>query len=240
VDGRSDTGDTASTGRIGPLTVPLWATLTSLSAPGGTVTDSAQPTFTWDPVAVPTPPGPFTYDLLGQRIDNGLPEFGVAGVQDTFFRLTGPLELNRSYRWTLVVHAGPDTSVVPSEGSFLVVDGGTPTATLLYQNFPNPFPGAGRDSTCLWFDLAVSGMVELDILDLRGNPVRRLIPGPDLPAFLSAGRYGRGPAGGAVCDPKLMWDGRADNGETLPAGVYLAKLKAPGMLAFKRIVFRGK
>lgn len=240
VDGRSDTGDTASTGRIGPLTVPLWATLTSLSAPGGVVTDSAQPTFTWDPLPVPNPPGPFTYDLQVQRIDNGPGGSGIAGVQDTFFRLPQPLELNRSYRWSLTVHAGPDTSIVRSEGSFLVVDGGTPTATLLYQNFPNPFPSAGRDSTCLWFDLAVSGMVELDILDLRGNPVRRLIPGPDFPAFLSAGRYGRGPAGGSVCDPKLMWDGRADNGETLPAGVYLAKLKAPGMLVFKRIVFRGK
>jgi len=239
VDGRSETGDTASTGRIGPLTVPLWATPTSLSAPGGVVTDSAQPTFTWDPIAVPAPPGPFTYDLLVRRIDN-TPEFGSAGLQDTFFRLPQPLELNRSYRWTLVVHAGSDTSIVRSEGSFLVVDGGVPTATLLYQNFPNPFPAAGRDSTCLWFDLAVTGMVELDILDLRGNPVRKLIPGPDFPAFLSAGRYGRGPAGGSVCDPKLMWDGRADNGETLPAGVYLAKLKAPGMLMFKRIVFRGK
>ena len=240
VDGRNETGDTASTGRIGPLTIPLWATPTSLSSPTGTVTDSAQPTFTWDPVTVPAPPGPFTYDLLVQRLDNGLVEFGIAGLQDTFFRLPQPLELNRSYRWTLVVHAGPDTSIVRSEGSFLVVDGGTPTATLLYQNFPNPFPSAGRDSTCLWFDLAVSGMVELDILDLRGNPVRRLIPGPDFPAFLSAGRYGRGSPGGAVCDPKLMWDGRADDGETLPAGVYLAKLKAPGMLLFKRIVFRGK
>ena len=239
VDGRSDTGDTASTGRIGPLTVPLWATPTSLSAPGGVVTDSAQPTFTWDPIAIPAPPGPFTYDLLVRRIDN-TPEFGSAGLQDTFFRLPQPLELNRSYRWTLIVHAGPDTSIVRSEGTFLVVDGGTPTATLLYQNFPNPFPAAGRDSTCLWFDLAVTGMVELDILDLRGNPVRKLIPGPDFPAFLSAGRYGRGPAGGAVCDSRLMWDGRADNGETLPAGVYLAKLKAPGMLMFKRIVFRGK
>lgn len=239
VDGRSDTGDTASTGRIGPLTVPLWATPTSLSAPGGVVTDSAHPTFTWDPIAVPAPPGPFTYDVLVRRIDNA-PEFGSAGLQDTFFRLPQPLELNRSYRWTLIVHAGPDTSVVRSEGSFLVVDGGTPTATLLYQNFPNPFPAAGRDSTCLWFDLAVTGMVELDILDLRGNPVRKIIPGPDFPAFLSAGRYGRGPAGGPVCDPRLMWDGRADNGETLPAGVYLAKLKAPGMLMFKRIVFRGK
>jgi hypothetical protein len=205
------------------------------------VTDSAQPTFTWDPSSVPAPPGPFTYDLLVQRVENGLIDFGIAGLQDTFFRLTRPLEVNRSYRWTLIVHAGADTSIVRSEGTFLVLDGGTPTATLLYQNFPNPFPTAVRDSTCLWFDLAVSGVVELDILDLRGNPVRRLIPGPDFPSFLSAGRYGRGaPGGPSTCDPRLTWDGRSDNGQPLPAGVYLAKLKAPGMLVFKRIVFRGR
>ena len=176
-----------------------------------------------------------------QRVENGFVDFSIAGLQDTFFRPPQPLEVNRSYRWTLVVHAGPDTSIVRSEGSFLVLDGGTPTATLLYQNFPNPFPAAGRDSTCLWFDLAVSGMVELDILDLRGNPVRRFIPGPDFPSFVNAGRYGRGaPGGSSTCDPRLMWDGRADNGQMLPAGVYLAKLKAPTMLVFKRIVFRGK
>jgi len=116
-----------------------------------------------------------------------------------------------------------------------------PTSTLLYQNFPNPFPAAGRDSTCLWFDVATTGMVELDILDLRGNHVRRFVPGPDFPAILPAGRYGRGSAGGGgICDPRLMWDGRADDGHPLPAGVYLAKLKAPGLLVFKRIVFRGK
>ncbi|HET9385935.1 MAG TPA: S8 family serine peptidase, partial [Gemmatimonadales bacterium] len=241
VDGRTDVGDTASTGRIGPLEVPLWAIPTALSAPGGAVTDSAQPTFTWDPITVPTPPGPFTYDLQLVRVENGLLEFGVAGLQDTFYRAMAPLEVNRSYRWTLTVHAGADTSIVRSQGTFLVLDGGTPTATLLYQNFPNPFPSAVRDSTCLWFDLAVSGMVELDILDLRGNPVKRFIPGADFPAFMSAGRYGRGtPGAGSTCDPRLMWDGRSDSGQMLPAGVYLAKLKAPGMLVFKRIVFRGK
>lgn len=234
-------GDTASTGRIGPLVVPSWAVPTSLSSPTGTVTDSAQPTFTWDPITVPAPPGPFTYDLQVRRADNGLSQFGVAGLTDTTFRVTSPLEVNRSYRWTLTVHAGPDTSIVQSQGTFLIVDGGIPTATLLYQNFPNPFPGAGRDSTCLWFDLAVGGVVELDILDVRGNPVRRFIPGPDFPSPLNAGRYGRGtPGGSSSCDPRLMWDGRADNGQALPGGVYLAKLKAPGTLVFKRIVYRGK
>ncbi len=241
VDGRTDAGDSASTGRVGPLVVPPWATLTTLSNPAGTVTDSAQPTFRWRPVSVAQPPGPFTYDLQVQRVATGLYEFGVGGVRDTFFTLPQPLERNTAYRWYLVVHAGADTTVVHSQGSFLVVDGGMPTSTLLYQNFPNPFPAAGRDSTCLWFDLAITGMVELDILDLRGNRVRRFAPSPDFPAPLPAGRYGRGQAGGgAICDPRLMWDGRADDGHPLPAGVYLAKLKAPGLLVFKRIVFRGK
>ena len=152
-----------------------------------------------------------------------------------------PLELNTTYHWQLIVHAGNDTTRVRSEGAFLVADGDLPTATLLYQNFPNPFPANGRDVTCLLFDVATTGVVELDIVDLRGNPVRRFVPGPDFPAILEAGRYGRGTSGGSgICDPRLTWDGRADDGRLLPAGVYLAKLKAPGLLVFKRIVFRGK
>src|SRR2546427_7310870 len=39
--------------------------------------------------------------------------------------------------------------------------------------FRSPFPALGRDSTCIWFDLAVTGRVELAILDLRGNAVDR-------------------------------------------------------------------
>ncbi|HEV8509167.1 MAG TPA: S8 family serine peptidase [Gemmatimonadales bacterium] len=240
VDATAATGETGTTGVIGPIVVPPWVTLTALSNPAGTVTDTAQPTFTWNPVNVAAPPGPFTYDLQVQRVETGQYDFGIGGIQDTFFTLPQPLERNTAYRWALVVHAGADTTTVRSQGSFLVVDGGTPTSTLLFQNFPNPFPAAGRDSTCLWFDLATTGMVELDILDLRGNPVRRFVPGPDFPSILPPGRYGRGTAGGGICDPRLMWDGRADNGHRLPAGVYLAKLKAPGLLVFKRIVFRGK
>ena len=234
-------GESASTGNVGPIIVPAWATLTSLSNPAGSVTDSAQPTFTWHSPQVTAPPGPLTFDLAVQRVSTGAYDFGAAGLSDTIFRIPEPLERNTAYRWQVVVHAGSDTSLVRSQGSFLIVDAGTPTATLLYQNFPNPFPTAGRDSTCLWFDVATTSVVSLEILDLRGNPVRRFIPGPDFPAILSAGRYGRASAGGTgICDPRLMWDGRADDGHLLPPGVYLAKLKAPGLLEFKRIVFRGK
>jgi hypothetical protein len=240
VDAAAATGETANTGRIGPIAVPAWATLTSLSDPAGRVTDSVQPTLTWTSPGVAAPPGPFTYDLFVQRVSGAVPEFGAAGLTATSFRVPEPLEYNTAYRWSLVVHAATDTSVVRSLGSFLVVDGGMPAATLLYQNFPNPFPSGGRDSTCLWFDLSRPGAVELEILDLRGSVVRRFIPGPGFPPVLVADRYGRGPAGGATCDPRLMWDGRSGDGRLLPAGVYLYKLKASGIVLFKRIVFRGR
>jgi hypothetical protein len=240
VEATAGSGEMATSGLIGPIIVPPWATLTSLSNPAGMVIDTAQPTFKWKAPLVSAPPGPLTFDLEVQRVATGVIGFSVANLTDTTFELPQPLERNTAYRWLLVVHAGSDTSIIRSQGSFLVVDLGMPTSTLLYQNFPNPFPIAGRDSTCLWFDLAIAGNVQLDILDLRGNRVRRFVPGPDFPGVLAPGRYGRGSGSGGICDPRLMWDGRADNGHPLPAGVYLAKLKAPGLLIFKRIVFRGK
>jgi hypothetical protein len=115
-----------------------------------------------------------------------------------------------------------------------------PPVTLLYQNFPNPFPALGQDVTCLSFDLATAGEVQLDILDLRGSPVRRLVPGPGWTSMLAPGRYGRSAAGGLPCDPRLTWDGRADDGRDVPAGVYLYKLRASGVTQFRRIVFRGR
>jgi hypothetical protein len=240
VDATAASGETATSGVIGPISIPAWATLTSLSNPAGMVIDTAQPTFRWKPAQASAPFRPLTFDFDLQRVATGVTEFNVANLTDTTLVLPRPLERNTAYRWLLVVHAGSDTSIIRSQGSFLVVDLGMPTSTLLYQNFPNPFPAAGRDSTCLWFDLAIAGNVQLDILDLRGNRVRRFVPGPDFPGVLAPGRYGRGSGTGGICDPRLMWDGRADNGHRLPAGVYLAKLKAPGLLVFKRIVFRGK
>jgi hypothetical protein len=241
VDARAASGETATTGPTGPLVVPPWATLTALSNPGGTTTFDVQPTLSWTPVYVSNPPGPFTYDVFVRRVGAAFDAVGIGGLTQTQITVPTPLERSVSYTWSLVVRAGSDTSLVRSAGSFLVVDPSTPPATLLYQNFPNPFPGSGRDSTCLWFDLASASLVELDVLDLRGALVRRFIPGPDFPAILTAGRYGRGVvSGGGVCDPRLMWDGKAADGRDVPGGVYLYRLRAGGTVQFKRIVFRGR
>ncbi len=240
---RVDAAAAATTGLVGPIAVPPWATLTTFSAPGGVNTADDRPTFSWRSPTVAAPPGPFRYDLFVRRAAAqfaNMPEVAVGGLTDTTFQAPSPLERDVAYLWAVVAHAGADTSLTRSAGVFVVVDASIPPATLLYQNFPNPFPAVGRDSTCVWFDLAVTGVVELAILDLRGNPVRRFVPGPDFPAMLAAGRYGRGAAGAPTCDSRLTWDGRADDGREVPPGVYLYKLKAGGVIQFRRIVFRGR
>jgi hypothetical protein len=116
---------------------------------------------------------------------------------------------------------------------------GAPVVTLLYQNFPNPFPAGGRSSTCLWFDLHRTSPVRLTIHGVRGNVVRTLIPAGDLTGTLPAGRYGRG-ANASSCDPRLSWDGRADDGTLAPSGVYLARLRTQTHESFKKMLFRGQ
>src|SRR5512144_869759 len=240
VDATSATGRAASTGPVGPITVPAWARLNVLADSAGSTTSEVQPTFHWSPAAVASPPGPFTYDFFVRRTNTTVPQFTASGLTDTTYQLPGPLERDAAYRWGLVVRVGADSAAITSPAPFLVLDAATPPATLLYQNFPNPFPTPTRAATCIWFDLAQPGEVTLEILNLRGGVVRRLIPGSDFPAFLPAGRYGRGNTGTGLCDPRLTWDGRADDGDWLPAGVYLYKLKFGGVIQFKRIVYRGR
>ena len=112
--------------------------------------------------------------------------------------------------------------------------------TVLYQNFPNPFPTASSPTTCLWFDLSAPSDVTLAVYDLRGRLVRTIIPSAQLPGAMDVGSYGR-PFAGATsgCDPRFTWDGRASDGHTVPPGVYLARLHADGRWQTKKMVFRG-
>ena len=237
VDAVAATGDSATTDAVGPVAVPAWATLLTLNAPAGVTTPDSQPLLRWTSPAIAVPPGPFTYDVFVQPVAPPGPAVAVFGVPDTDLVVPRPLERNVSYRWAVLARAGADTSTTESAGTFLVLDPDLPHATLLHQNFPNPF---GTAATCVWFDLAAAAAVELQILDLRGRLVRTLVPGPGSPGSLPAGRYGRGAAGGPTCDPRFTWDGTTADGNAVPAGVYLIRLQASGAVQFKRAVFAGR
>ena len=119
-------------------------------------------------------------------------------------------------------------------------DTGRPAVTLLYQNFPNPFPTADSRVTCIWFDLNRTTSVSLTVHDVRGNLVRRLLPNASSPQLFSPGRYGRAtPTAEEGCDPALTWDGRANDGSLAPRGVYMIRLQAGGAQSIKKAVFQG-
>jgi hypothetical protein len=116
-----------------------------------------------------------------------------------------------------------------------------PRATLLYQNFPNPFPTAESATTCVWFDLRDAADVRLDVYDLRGNHVRSLVPAAEVGGVLPAGRYGRAtPGGSSGCDPRFAWDGRASDGRTVPTGVYLLRMRAGAVDMTRKMLYRGR
>lgn len=81
-----------------------------------------------------------------------------------------------------------------------------PVTLRLHQNYPNPFnPG-----TSIRFDLPAAERVRLDIYDISGRLVRRLVDGEE-----------RGP--GPV---DVFWDGTSDAGERAASGVYYCRLRA--------------
>ncbi len=217
--------------------------LISPSALSGVTFLTRRPTFRWRSATVTTPPGPWLYELsITETATLVTRTFNVA--TDTIFTVPVDLEASTPYRWKVIARLfnglAIDSAVAVGNSTFTIQPSDAVVKTLLYQNFPNPFPAPSSQATCFWFDLKTGGKVELTIHDLRGHRVRTLIPG-QLPRELAAGRYGRASElDGTGCDPRLQWDGTADDGRVAPAGVYLLRFKADGVAeSMKKILFVG-
>ena len=218
--------------------------LISPSALSGVTFLTRRPTFRWRSATVTTPPGPWLYELsITETATLVTRTFNVA--TDTIFTVPVDLEASTPYRWKVIARLfnglKADSAVALGNSTFTIQPSDAVVKTLLYQNFPNPFPAPSSQSTCFWFDLKTRGKVELTIHDLRGHRVRTMIPG-ELPGELDAGRYGRASElDGTGCDPRLQWDGTADNGRVVPPGVYLLRFKADGVAeTMKKILFLGR
>ena len=226
----------------GPRAAPPWLTLVTPNSASGNSFDIRRPLFVWRAAPVAAALGEWTFDL--DISTNGRTEVSSVGIRDTVFRPPTDLQANTSYRWSVRGTLGPNAAIrVNSLGSFVITDPPLPTNTILYQNFPNPFPSPTAFSTCFWFDVGSPGArVQLDVRDLRGNLVRTIVPGADGITRFEAGRYGRGAPGAASnCDNRFVWDGTAADGRTVAPGVYLARFSANnGAPIFRRIVFRGR
>jgi hypothetical protein len=93
-------------------------------------------------------------------------------------------------------------------------DGAIPGKFALSQNYPNPI----NPETRIQYDLPRPSQVQIDIINLHGQIVRRLVN-----EHKPAGAY------------TVVWDGRMDNGEPAVSGVYLYRLKTPEIEISKKL-----
>jgi hypothetical protein len=235
-------GTTVTSATVGPREVPQWLVLVSPNVPAGVTLDTPRPTFVWSSAPADSPPGPWTYTFELLQSGSPFPVFTASALIDTTFTPGFDLDLNTSYRWRVTARlTSGESARVSSAASFVIAVPGRPVATLLYQNFPNPFPRGGVQTTCIWFDLRDPATVRLEIFDIRGNFVRRIVPSAEVPATLPAGRYGRAVGtGDGGCDPRFAWDGVAEDGRLASPGVYLLRLTAGGTPLTRKILFRGR
>jgi hypothetical protein len=150
----------------------------------------------------PAPPG-------GEPQWGGLPHSGIGSLE---VRVTpGGYEL-----WMSCASRGIAVLAVQTQTT-AVYPGEAPAVGLtLAQNQPNPF----RAGTQIHFSLPQTGSARLDIFDVTGRLVRRLVDGT-----LPAG------------DHAVEWDGRTDAMGAMPSGVYLYRLEAGGEVAERRMLF---
>lgn len=99
---------------------------------------------------------------------------------------------------------------------FTPADDALPAAFALAAPHPNPF----NPKTTLRFDLPRAATVRLDIVDVQGRRVARLLDG----AMLPPGQH------------SIDWMGRDDAGRSLPSGVYFARFEAGEFRARRKLV----
>ena len=137
--------------------------------------------------------------------DNSLVPPGVGFDLDGAERIhsaTGPA--------TVDMGAYEHGSPLPATGVPDALPAGIPVRTA-----PNPM----RSRTEIGFDLARPAPVRLEVFDVRGRLVARLLDGSE-------------PAGAR----RVSWDGRTAGGDQVGAGVYFVRLTAEGVVSGRRIV----
>jgi hypothetical protein len=130
--------------------------------------------------------------------------------------MTYPYAANTYVYWDFEETWGEDIDFQMNNGYPFLLDVTVPTSTddialpgniLSSMNYPNPF----NPETTIAFDLPESGNVRLDIYNIRGQKVTTLIN-----KELNAGNH------------QFIWNGKNQQGNTMPSGVYLYRVDADG------------
>ena len=119
---------------------------------------------------------------------------------------------DRTYQYKIVLAT---SSVYQESEPLEVFVEAVPAAYCIYQNFPNPF-----NPTCtISYDVPKSGRVSLRVFDVRGALVRTLVDSWKEPDTYSE-----------------TWDGKNEDGNGLPSGVYICRMQAGDFVEARKMV----
>ena len=90
-----------------------------------------------------------------------------------------------------------------------------PLSTLNLRNYPNPF----NPETTISFEISKPGDVILDVFNLKGQLIKRLINNQ-----MTAGKH------------NVIWDGKDNNGKICSSGVYYYRIESNGITETKKMV----
>ncbi len=154
------------------------------------------------------------YILRATEYSAAFVEIASAGISRdhlSFFFIDTGCEPGTVYRYQVDVRDGGERKVLFETGPIR-----TPAMTLhLGQNRPNPF----NPSTRIDYYLPDACGVVLDIYNIKGEPVRRLVGGRR--------------AGGSYT---AVWDGRDEKGRRVGSGVYFYRLRAGKTVLSRKMV----
>ena len=91
-----------------------------------------------------------------------------------------------------------------------------PLKNALHKNYPTPF----NPVTTIPFDIINTDQIRLSIYNIKGEMVRSLIN-----TKLDPGSY------------NMLWDGRADSGVNMPAGMYFIELKGSNFRETGKMIY---
>jgi len=90
-----------------------------------------------------------------------------------------------------------------------------PNRYVLMQNYPNPF----NPSTTIKYTIPKSGVVEINVYNILGQLVKRLVN-----SMQKAGSY------------SIVWDGKNDFGQNVSSGVYIYTMKSNSYFQLKKMI----
>ena len=106
------------------------------------------------------------------------------------------------------------TQYYDNENNLICLAVEQPEGLSLKQNYPNPF----NPSTTIEFSLDINDNIELIIYDIRGEKIKTLVSD-----FILSGSH------------IVVWDGRNNNGFSVPSGVYIASLELSNAIFSKKL-----